>query len=101
MSRHVDHKGKYFTDIVTKEPIIATIQTLTARITGYVHVRVQQRIKDDLNRDEQFIAVTDAIVTNTRGEVVYRSDFLTVNRDHIIWLSPNTEDEQNSTEEES
>jgi hypothetical protein len=99
--RHVDHKGKYFTDIVTKESLNATIQTLTVRITGKIHVRVQQRLKDELNRDDQFIAVTDAVVTNTRGEVVYRSDFLTVNRDQIVWLSPNTESENQSVEDVS
>jgi len=88
MTVHVDHKGKYFTDIITKEPFPATIQTLTGRITGEVHVRLQKRLKDELNRDEKFIAVTDAVVTNTRGEVVYRADFMAVNRDQILWLSP-------------
>ncbi|MBE9523593.1 MAG: hypothetical protein IMY76_00745 [Chloroflexi bacterium] len=101
MPKHVDHKGKYFTDIVTKESLYATIQTLTVRITGKVHVRVQQRLKDELNRDGQFIAVTDAVVTNSRGEVVYQSDFITVNRDHIVWLSPDAESENQFVEEVS
>jgi hypothetical protein len=99
MPKHFDHKGKYFTDKVTKEIITATIQTLTVRISGEIHVRMQQRIKDELNREEQFIAVTNAIVTNTRDEVVYRSKFLTVNRDHIVWLSPSIESEYQHDEE--
>ncbi|MEN8172237.1 MAG: hypothetical protein ABFS03_05095 [Chloroflexota bacterium] len=88
MMQHVDHKGKYFTDVITKDPLPATIQTLTVRIKGQVHVRIQERLKDELNRPEKFIAVTDAVVTNTRGEVVYRTDFMAVNREHILWLSP-------------
>jgi len=94
MSRNVNYKGKYFTDVVTKDTLPATIQTLTVRITGDVHVRLQQRLKDELNRDGIFIAVTDAVVTNTHGEVVYRSDFMAVNRNHILWLSPNIDNNQ-------
>ena len=101
MTKHTDHKGKYYTDKVTKESIVATIQTLTVRIEGKVHIQTQQRLKDELNRDDQFIAVTDAVVTNTRGEVVYRSDFLTVNRDHIVWLSPNVKSDIPSAEQAS
>lgn len=99
MNLHVDYKGKYFTDIITKDTLSATIQTLTVRITGEIHVRIQQRLKDELNRDEQFIAVTDAIVTNTHGDVVYRSEFLVVNRDHILWLSPHDEGDHDTDKE--
>ncbi len=88
MSMHVDHKGKYFTDIVSKDVVRTIIQTLTVRIVGDVYVRPGERMKDELNASERFIAVTDADVINARGEKIYHSDFLTVNLDHVLWLSP-------------
>ncbi len=88
MSMHVDHKGKYFTNVISKDVVRTVIQTLTVRIVGDIYVRPGERLKDELNKSEKFIAVTEAIVLNARGEEIYRSEFLTVNLDHILWLSP-------------
>jgi hypothetical protein len=88
MAMHFDHKGKYFTDVVSKEIVSTTIQTLTVRIKGCLHVRSGLRFKDEINKAEQFIAVTDAVVYSTRGEELYRTDFLAVNTDHIVWIGP-------------
>lgn len=93
MSMHVDHKGKYFTNVISKDVVRTIIQTLTIRIVGDIYVRPGERLKDELNKSDKFIAVTDAIVLNARGEEIYRSDFLTVNLDHILWLSPASEAE--------
>jgi hypothetical protein len=73
MSTHVDHKGKYFTDVINKELVHAIIQTLTVRVEGDIYVRPGERMKDELNRSDKFIAVTDAVVYNARGEVLYKS----------------------------
>ncbi|MBC8506733.1 MAG: hypothetical protein ISR58_16725 [Anaerolineales bacterium] len=94
MSMHVDHKGKYFTDIISKDVVRTIIQTLTVRIVGDIYVRPGERLKDELNRSERFIAVTEAVVLNVRGEEIYSSDFLTVNLDHILWLSPASKAEE-------
>ena len=88
MSVHFDYKGKYFTDVISKEVVRATIQTLTVRIVGDMHVRPTERFKDEVNKDERFIAVTDAQVFNSRGEVIYQTDFMTVNLDQVVWISP-------------
>ena len=88
MSVHVDHKGKYFTDVIRREAVPATLQTLTVRIQGYLHVRPGERFKDEMNKAERFIAVTHAVVLNARGEEIFRSDFLTVNLDQVVWISP-------------
>jgi hypothetical protein len=90
MKPHITETGKFFTQIITKDPIPAVIQTLTHRIEGTVHIRRGDRLIDELTSADQFLAVTDAIVY-TKGEVVYRPGFLTINRDHIVWLMP-TED---------
>ncbi len=94
MGMHVDHKGKYFTNVISKDVVRTVIQTLTIRIVGDIYVRPGERLKDELNKSDKFIAVTDAVVLNARGEEIYRSDFLTVNLDHILWLSPASEAEK-------
>jgi len=85
---HVDYKGKYFTDVISKDVVRTVIQTLTVRIIGDIYVRPGERFKDELNKCESFIAVTNADVLNARGEKIYHSDFMTLNLDHVVWLSP-------------
>lgn len=83
-----DRKGKYYTDQVTKEKILVTIQSVTNLIQGCVYIRPDQRLKDGLNDDPQFIAVTDGKVLNSEGEELYRFAFLALNRDQIVWILP-------------
>ncbi len=83
-----DDKGKFFTDIITKDKILTHIQTQTYYIRGYVHVRKDERLSDELNKDYRFIAVTKAEIYNSEGEILNSSDFLVVNREHIVWLMP-------------
>ena len=83
-----DDKGKFFTDIITKDKILTHIQTPSYYIRGYVHVRKDERLSDELNKDYRFIAVTNAEIYNPQGETLYTSDFLVVNREHIVWLLP-------------
>jgi len=97
MTIEYDEKGKRFTDIVTKQPIDATIQTVTHLLRGRIHVRRDQRIKDELDVDEKFLAVTDVNVLTSDGQILFEAPFLAVNRAHIIWVLP----EQNRVEEAS
>ena len=83
-----DEKGKYFTEVITKDEILSRIQTLTYTIQGYVHVRKDERLSDEINATTNFLAVTDAIVYNQEGEMLYSTKFLIVNRSHIVWLMP-------------
>ncbi|MGE5222771.1 MAG: hypothetical protein ACM3PY_10045 [Omnitrophica WOR_2 bacterium] len=89
MTLDFDDKGKIFTKIVTKTPNPITIQTLTHRIKGDVHVRPEIRLKDEINQADQFIAITDATVFDRDGQVLFDTDFLLINRDHVVWLMPN------------
>jgi hypothetical protein len=99
MKIHYDEKGKFFTDVITKEPVPVVIQTLAHRIEGNVHVRVGQRFKDELNNsEEQFLAVTEATIYNTNGETLYTAPFLTVNRKLIVWVLPNDEGREVETD---
>lgn len=101
MDFQYDEKGKIFTEIIPKESVRVVVQTVTNRIVGYFHARSDNRLKDELNniRDEQFIAITDATVLDAQGDELYRSDFLALNRSHIVWLIPIDAEEQEGAEE--
>jgi hypothetical protein len=86
-----DDKGKYFTNIVSKNGIPATIQTQMHLIQGYIHVKADERVIDELNKAEPFLAVTDAHLFDADGNEIMASNFVTINRSHIIWLVPDEE----------
>jgi len=83
-----DDKGKYFTDVISKDKILSHIQTVTHQIRGFVFIRKDERLSDELNQDIRFLAVTNAEIFDPDGEILYTSDFLAVNREHIVWLMP-------------
>lgn len=92
MSVRIDAKGKIFTDVVRKDEVPVLIQTLTNVIHGNIFLRPEQRIKDGLNDNpENFIAVTDAEIYSPAGQLLHRAGFLTVNKQHIVWLRPDDE----------
>ena len=88
MEIEYDEKGKFFTDIISKEVIRSDIQTVLHHIRGDVHVRKGERLSDEINQPVVFLPVTKAEIYNQDGELLYTSDFLAVNREHIIWLMP-------------
>lgn len=88
MSVEFNDRGKYFTDIISKVAISAIIQTTTHRIEGSIHVRLDGRVKDELDRGEPFLAVTDAKVFGPDGSVIDQTDFMTVARSQIVWVIP-------------
>lgn len=97
MTFEYDEKGKIFTDIVTKVAIQATVQTTTHLIRGLLHVRREQRIKDELDRDENFLAMTEVSVMAPDGQTLFQAPFLAVRRSQIIWVLP----EQNPSGEKT
>jgi Family of unknown function (DUF6812) len=83
-----DEKGKYFTDVITKDLIFTHIQMPVHHIRGYVHVRKGDRLSDEINSDNTFLAVTNAQIYDPGGEILYACEFLVINRVHIVWLMP-------------
>lgn len=83
-----DEKGKIFTDIVSKVEIPAVIQTTQHLIRGNVHVRHDERLKDELDRDELFLAITDAQVFGADDQVLHEARFLAIRRTQIVWVTP-------------
>lgn len=88
MTIEYDEKGKFYTDIVTKISIPSVMQTTTHLIRGQVYVRQGERLKDQLENDESFTAVTDAKVYDEDGNVIFSGPFLAVRRDQIVWIMP-------------
>lgn len=90
MDVHTDDRGKFFTPRVTKESVAVAIRTTDHLIVGQVHVRPDQRLKDELNSaHDRFIAITDARVHNATGSaLLFESSFLLVDSTHVIFISP-------------
>jgi predicted esterase YcpF (UPF0227 family) len=88
MTIEFDDNGKFFTDIITKTPVPVLIQTTIHRIHGNIHIGPDRRLKDELDLPEKFIAITDAVVSMPDGQELYRTNFLAVQRDEIIWVMP-------------
>jgi len=88
MTIEFDDKGKFYTDLIKKEPVQATIMTTTHKVLGSIYVRPDQRIKDELDHDTKFLAVTDATVYTLQGEIAYQCEFMAIQRSQIVWVIP-------------
>jgi len=88
MVTQFDDKGKIFTQVISKKPIAVVIQTSEHLIRGIIHVRPTERVIDELNHSQPFLAVTAAEVLGADGSAAYSSNFLTLNVNHIIWIIP-------------
>ena len=94
MTIRFDEKGKFYTQVISKDAVWVLIQTKTHRIRGQIYIQQGERIKDEINHAEQFIAVTDAVIFDNSGQEIYHCDFMTLNRDHIVWLVPGDHSEE-------
>ena len=86
MKIQFDEKGKYYTDIVSKDALPATIQTQTHRIKGNIYVREEERVKDALEKSGRYLAVTEATIMDEQDQPLYHCDFLALNQEHIVWV---------------
>jgi hypothetical protein len=88
MTIEYDEKGKFYTDVVTKLPVAAVIQTRIHLVRGFVHIRQGERLKNELEKDEKFLAVTNAVIHNEDDKVLYSAPFMAVQRSQIVWIMP-------------
>ena len=91
MTMPFNDRSKFFNTVISKETVPVMIQTVTHRIQGHIHVQPGDRLKDGINQNEPFLAVTDAVIYDLAGKEVYRSEFMAVNRSQVIWLLPEDE----------
>jgi hypothetical protein len=92
-----DEKGKFYTDVISKIAVPVNLQTVNQFIRGFVHVRQGERLKDELDRNELFLAVTNASIFGADGKIEFEAKFIAVRREQIIWIMPVEE----STQEEN
>jgi hypothetical protein len=75
-------------NIINKRPIPAVIQTKKQLIRGKFHVRGVMRVIDEITFEDKFIAITDAEIINPNGTTLFRTNFVAINRQEIIWIAP-------------
>ncbi len=92
MTIEYDDKGKYYTDIVKKIPVPVVIQTTTHLVRGLVHVREGERLKNELERPEVFLAVTQASVYGAEEKVLFAVPFMAIQRAQIVWITQDNEE---------
>ena len=55
--------------VIQKIAVYAVVQTTSQLIRGKIHVREGERLKDELDRDELFLAMTEASILAADGQV--------------------------------
>jgi hypothetical protein len=88
MSFEYDEKGKIYTNVIRKKAVNAMLQTTAHLIRGKMYVHHDERVKDELDRDEPFLALTDVSVLGVDGKPVHQVPFLAVRRSQIVWVIP-------------
>lgn len=96
MYTQFDEKGKIFTNIVNKRKLKALIQTSAGQVEGYIYIKMDGRLSDELNRADAFMPVTEAVIFNDKGEKIKEVGFIAIRFSHIVWVVPT---EENSSEE--
>ncbi len=92
MYTQFEEKGKIFTQVVSKKAIPVIIQTITNQIHGTMHIRPEERIKDELDQSPAFIALTEVEVMDASGATcLYQSKFLAIQVNQIVWVLPEEE----------
>jgi hypothetical protein len=95
MVTQFDEKGKIFTDIIQKHAVWVTIQLVSNRIHGLIHIRQEGRLKEELDDRSPFLAVTQAEIFSVDGkELILSSRFIALNKNQIIWLMPDSDEAQ-------
>jgi hypothetical protein len=88
MTVEYDEKGKFYTDIVKKLPVSVVIQTTTHLVRGLLHVREGERLKNELERTEIFLAITAASLYGADDKILFTVPFIAIQRSQIIWIMP-------------
>lgn len=91
-----DEKGKFYTEVITKDIVLSLIQMQDYRIKGYVHICKGERLSDEINKDKSFLAVTNVEIYSQNGELIFTNDFVAVNLNQIIWVMPIEESHEKS-----
>jgi hypothetical protein len=75
-------------NLIQKRSIPVAVQTTKQLIRGNFHVRGVMRIIEELGFEETFIAITDAEIYAYKGDRLFKTGFVAVNRKEIVWMAP-------------
>jgi hypothetical protein len=64
------------------------ILTKNHRIKGYISLYSNARLTDYIVEAKPFLAVTDAEVMDIKGNLIFNTSFLNVQKDHIEIITP-------------
>jgi len=99
MTTRIDAKGKVFTDVVHKTELPVVIQTASQLIHGHMYLRPGDRLIDEMNREDRFVAVTGALIYGANGEALQQAEFLTLNKAHVVWIRPDTQSRETTRDD--
>jgi hypothetical protein len=89
MDERVDAKGKFYTPRVTKSSVPIIARVADTIIKGKMNLMPDNRLKDELDSDEAFVAITEAEVLDAHTErVLFRVEVVIVNKQSIAWIFP-------------
>jgi hypothetical protein len=89
MDFRVDAKGKYFTTHVSKQSVAVVARVQDSIVQGTLHLAPDNRLKDEMNSGDTFLAITNAEIYAVGGDrLLYSSEVLIVNKDQIDWIFP-------------
>lgn len=84
----IDSKGKYYTKIVTTEPLEIVARVASGELVeGSVHIPQDRRLSDVLNEETPFLSLTSVTVRGAEA-VHYEVGYLAVRRTAIQWVLP-------------
>jgi hypothetical protein len=81
-------KEEFSSQYISKKPTSVIIQTIDHCLHGDIHVGLGKRLKDELDGGLQFLPVTNVLIYKEDGEILYRTHFLLINRDQLVWILP-------------
>ena len=73
---------------IQKRPVPVALQTTKQLIRGKFHIRGVMRVIEELSFEDTFIAITDAEIFNYKGDRLFKTSFVAVNRKDIVWMTP-------------
>ncbi len=89
MDYRFDEKGKYYTRHVSKRETQVQVYAQGTVIIGWMHLLLDNRVKDELNSTEQFIALTHAEVRDLASNRILQQDqTIILNKSQITWIIP-------------
>ena len=77
---------------IKKDKLKVNIRTLREKIEGVIHKNSGDRLLDMMNKkSEPFIAVSDATICSASdGRMLYQTNFIAVNVNHVVHISRET-----------